>query len=63
MMTTYLEANDVARRLNLSPVTIRQLVERGALQPAARTRRGTNLFVAEEVERVRRERERAEMTR
>ena len=53
-----LESNDVARELRLSPSTVRVLVAAGHLRPSARTRRGTALFTQEEVERVRRERER-----
>ena len=52
----FLESNDVARELGLSPATVRVLVTTGRIRPSARTRRGISLFTREEVERVRRER-------
>ena len=60
--TLYLETNDAAQRLGVTTVTVRNLIERRTLRPAARTRR-IDLFSAEEVERVKRlrqQRERAE---
>ena len=60
--TLYLGTNDAAQRLGVTTVTVRNLVERRTLRPAARTRR-IDLFSAEEVERVKRlrqQRERAE---
>ena len=53
-----LEAADVARVLGLSPSMIRVLVNAGRLRAIARTRRGVRLFLSEDVEALRLERER-----
>lgn len=55
-MVEYLESNDVARALGLSPSSVRVLVGTGQLRPAARTRRGVNLFRPRDVERIRQRR-------
>ena len=58
-MQTLLEAHDAGRTLNVTPARVRQLVEEGALVAAAKTPRGTHLFRPEDVEALRRARERA----
>jgi DNA-binding transcriptional MerR regulator len=50
-----LETADVARILNITPATVRQLEQKGALA-AERTVSGTRLFDQSDVERLARER-------
>lgn len=52
----FLLTNDAARRLNVSPQTIR-VWERAGRLPAVKTERGTRLFDRRDVEQLARERE------
>jgi DNA-binding transcriptional MerR regulator len=56
-MMRLLEAADAARALNVVPATVRALARAGSLRIAATTPRGTRLFRARDVERLRRARE------
>jgi len=56
--TTYMSAGQASRRIGVSDETVRRLVIRGTL-PAIETPIG-RLFLPEDVERVRLEREQAE---
>ena len=58
-MITLLEPNDAGKMLGLGTCRVRQLADQGVLKPVARTPRGTKLFRAEDVEALRRVRERA----
>ncbi len=62
-MREFLEANDVARALQISPSTVRVLVADGRLMPRARTRRGIALYDPADVQRLRHERELRRETR
>jgi DNA-binding transcriptional MerR regulator len=46
----FLESSDVARALDMSVSGVRLLVLEGRLMPVARTRRGSRLFSATDVE-------------
>jgi DNA-binding transcriptional MerR regulator len=53
------EAADAARRVGLTPETIKRHADDGTLPLAARTPRGTRLFRPADVDRFAREREQA----
>jgi len=55
-MDQYLSIGDVAKRLGVVPATVKAMVARGRLDPAARTEGGIHLFRLGDVERVRAER-------
>lgn len=52
-MFVFLQSADVGKRLGLSSRMVRELVARGALQPAGMTLRGHRLFLEEDVQRLR----------
>jgi excisionase family DNA binding protein len=52
----YLTTRDVARRLDLTPATVRMLARTGRL-PHTRTASGTRLYRRDDVEQLARERE------
>lgn len=51
-MSDYLTTADVARRLKLTPASIRLLARRGGLRIAATTEGGIRLFRQSDVERL-----------
>ena len=51
-MNKLLSTADAARRLNLTPATVRLLARRGTLPIAATTESGVRLFRAVDVERL-----------
>jgi hypothetical protein len=57
-MLILLEPHDAGKRLRLGAGRIKQLANEGKLIPVARTPRGTKLFRVEDVEALRRVRER-----
>ncbi len=56
----YLETADLARRTDLTPARIRQLVKLGVIKPSAMTVRGLRLFLSTAVDDVLRRRRAAE---
>ena len=50
----YLETGDIGRTLERTGATVRYHIRQGRLRPAARTMRGTLLFLLEDVEVLRR---------
>ena len=46
------EANDVARRIERTTARVQQLTRSGVLRPVARTRRGVNLYLPSDVEKL-----------
>lgn len=52
----YLTPADAALLLRVTPATVRQMVRRGALTPAATTERGNRLFTRKDVEALARKR-------
>jgi DNA-binding transcriptional MerR regulator len=55
-MQTYLSSADASRVLNVTTATVRLMVRRGDLTPAAKTEGGIHLFHRHEVERLAAER-------
>lgn len=51
-MEQYLSIGDAAKRLGVVPATVKAMVGRGRLRPAARTEGGIKLFRPEDVERL-----------
>ncbi len=49
-MEQYLSVGDVAKRLGVVPATVKAMVARGRLQPAARTEGGIQLFCPDDIE-------------
>lgn len=55
-MQTYLSSADASRVLGVTTATVRLMVRRGKLAPAAKTEGGIHLFDRHEVERLAAER-------